>query len=719
MNKIKFVPASAGYTYQPGNPNIETKLDGGISLTRQDILNPSSIVSCQWVLENDVEYEEFNIFFKGPAKEGAAWFLMDLTIDEAYPVERTCKFVSGSVVLDTVDGPVRTISGQVEVEPIYYDPAYWDMLQTLIDGYGSLANALLVLNQFEQLVNVDLPVSLNFDLALAPQPEFTVVRDGSKWAIDQNDNIAEYPENKPSFEWESGEFKGLLANDKNPFLTPDNPPSLLYLPQEGQDPLSIVQVERNTPANTRDKYGNIVSVPNDTLRQYWDVDLRLWELIEGQRTNILTSPETLATQTVAVSSTTYALSFYGTGSVSLSGAYTGNLDGSFDYPDRAWISFTPTAGSLTLTVTGDVKYARLEVGNFPSSYGEGTRSADSVKTPTSAIPEWNPDEFSYVREYRLAEGKDSTYGQVLFSFEDGTLTEAIWAFRYVDSKIWVQGISGGSTLFSITTQAIYPSDQTLKIGISVKNGNHVFTIAQPGVDLGNGTGKAVIVGANTTASMPTGLVWKVDCDRYQGGRNGFCLAGAEALYPYAMSSGELLNATSYTNRVRVNNSEQISIPLEDWFNQTSSTFVVKGTSSPDDPDFTQTIKSLDDIISLQRDTSSNLIATISGSTINLGILNNSTEFSVSFSFGNGSISISRDGGNVSVGSYESIPSLSSMFILNSSSGDKPMGGNISLLAYYPSVIDDTQLVLSSGGSSLPENGWVFDFTTGSMKAKRV
>lgn len=163
MLKLRFQPSSAGYAFKPGDPNVSTELDGGVSATRTDILNPSDMVQCSWYLENDIEYEEFIIFFKGPAKEGAAWFLMDLVLDEAQPVERTCKFMTGTFQLVEVDGPRTMVSAQLEVEPIYYDPAYFDTLQMLITEYGSLANAQPVLNQFDQLINVDFPESLDLE----------------------------------------------------------------------------------------------------------------------------------------------------------------------------------------------------------------------------------------------------------------------------------------------------------------------------------------------------------------------------------------------------------------------------------------------------------------------------------------------------------------------------------------------------------------------------
>lgn len=74
-------------------------------------------------------------------------------------------------------------------------------------------------------------------------------------------------------------------------------------------------------------------------------------LIEESRTNILLNSAALATQSVTTTAQAYTLTFYGTGSVSLSGAYTGSLAGT-GAANRVSLTFTATAGSLTATVTG-------------------------------------------------------------------------------------------------------------------------------------------------------------------------------------------------------------------------------------------------------------------------------------------------------------------------------------------------------------------------------
>jgi len=114
-------------------------------------------------------------------------------------------------------------------------------------------------------------------------------------------------------------------------------------------------------------------------------------LIEEQRTNLLLNSAALSTQSVTVAAVPHTLSFTGTGTVTLSGASTaGPLVGT-GANNRVTLTFTPTAGSLTLTVSGSVTLAQLEAGTFATSYipTEGTavtRAADvAVCTDLAAI----------------------------------------------------------------------------------------------------------------------------------------------------------------------------------------------------------------------------------------------------------------------------------------------------------------------------------------------
>lgn len=107
-------------------------------------------------------------------------------------------------------------------------------------------------------------------------------------------------------------------------------------------------------------------------------------LIEEAATNLLLNTATLATQGVTVTAVAHTLSFYGTGTVTLSGASTaGPLVGT-GANDRVSLTFTPTAGTLTCTVTGSVTSAMLETKTAASSYcpSAGTQGVRARDVPT-------------------------------------------------------------------------------------------------------------------------------------------------------------------------------------------------------------------------------------------------------------------------------------------------------------------------------------------------
>jgi len=104
-------------------------------------------------------------------------------------------------------------------------------------------------------------------------------------------------------------------------------------------------------------------------------------LLEGQATQLYENTETLSTQDNTTTAQDYSVSFYGTGTVTLSGAYTGTLAGT-GVNERVTLKFTSTAATLTSTVSGTVTKGQLEVGDassyIPNTTGSATRLAESL-----------------------------------------------------------------------------------------------------------------------------------------------------------------------------------------------------------------------------------------------------------------------------------------------------------------------------------------------------
>jgi hypothetical protein len=126
-------------------------------------------------------------------------------------------------------------------------------------------------------------------------------------------------------------------------------------------------------------------------------------LIEEARTNLLLNSATLGTQGVAVTAQAYTLSFYGTGTVTKSGAATGALVGT-GATQRVSQTFTPTAGTVTCTVTGSVTNAQLEAGSFQTSYipttaAAVTRAQDQCGIPAANMAPWFTTTGTWLAEF--------------------------------------------------------------------------------------------------------------------------------------------------------------------------------------------------------------------------------------------------------------------------------------------------------------------------------
>jgi hypothetical protein len=155
-------------------------------------------------------------------------------------------------------------------------------------------------------------------------------------------------------------------------------------------------------------------------------------LVEEQRTNLLLNTATLSTQSVTVTAAAHTLSFYGSGTVTLSGASTaGPAVGSGAFPARTTLTFTPSAGTLTLTVTGSVTRAQLEAGAFPTSYiptttAAATRSADVASITGTNFSSWyRQDEGTVFARYSFPQSPN-TSGARVFVFNNPTGTNIIW-----------------------------------------------------------------------------------------------------------------------------------------------------------------------------------------------------------------------------------------------------------------------------------------------------
>lgn len=157
-------------------------------------------------------------------------------------------------------------------------------------------------------------------------------------------------------------------------------------------------------------------------------------LIEEQRINLMLNSDilgtNLSTQSVTVTAQSYTISFYGTGTITLSGAAIQVVTGTGAYPSRRTLTFTPTAGVLVCTVVGTVQYAQLEAGAFATSFiptaaSTVTRAADvAVMTGTNFSSWYNQSEGTMVASWLTTSVVVPT-ALGIFGVSDGSSNERI------------------------------------------------------------------------------------------------------------------------------------------------------------------------------------------------------------------------------------------------------------------------------------------------------
>jgi hypothetical protein len=151
----------------------------------------------------------------------------------------------------------------------------------------------------------------------------------------------------------------LFSNNEPGFLTPISP-SVCFTDTAGTTQAQVGQAV--ALVNDQSGRGNNWTQPTLANRPI------LGRKPKGGQRNILRQTATLATQTRVVTAAQHTLSFRGTGTVTLSGASTsGPLVGT-GANDLVSLTFTPTAGNLTLTVSGTVNDAQLELGAVRTAY---------------------------------------------------------------------------------------------------------------------------------------------------------------------------------------------------------------------------------------------------------------------------------------------------------------------------------------------------------------
>lgn len=166
MYKLQLSPDSATYTVTDGNEVAYTNLDGGAGRYRRDVLNSSSIVTCQWTLNRD-DYQYMRAFYRSGVESGSLPFLIDLVLDMPYQQEFEVYFIPNSMKLVEQSGYMYKVAANLEVIPIAADTDYDLGTVTLYSIYNSIEEPE-IFSLLAHLVNVDMPLYIGVESSPAP-----------------------------------------------------------------------------------------------------------------------------------------------------------------------------------------------------------------------------------------------------------------------------------------------------------------------------------------------------------------------------------------------------------------------------------------------------------------------------------------------------------------------------------------------------------------------
>lgn len=218
-------------------------------------------------------------------------------------------------------------------------------------------------------------------------------------------------------------------------------------------------------------------------------------LVESAATNLVLNSRAMVTQGVTTTASTYVVSFYGTGSIALTGTHTATLVGTGEN-DRVFVAFTATAGTLTLTPSGSVDYVQCELDNGtgrPSSPiitggSTVTRAKDNIHLDMANAPH-NLDENSimYRGQYPLP-ASDAT----VYMLTDGGNTNRAQLYSASPNFRYLVNSGGSSSVLS----NFAPHEDTECI-IAVGNKLDDFGVSLNGATTVPDTSGAMPLGTNT------------------------------------------------------------------------------------------------------------------------------------------------------------------------------------------------------------------------------
>lgn len=131
LSKLYLPVDKEGYSVKFGENVISTKLDGGASRFRLDMIGATHEIPVQWSTDR-AGYDYLMAFKRTTIKNGSLPFLIDLVVDDNEPAEYTAYLVPGTLGLRNQSGNSYIVGATLEVLAV---PTNETADQAIIDAY--------------------------------------------------------------------------------------------------------------------------------------------------------------------------------------------------------------------------------------------------------------------------------------------------------------------------------------------------------------------------------------------------------------------------------------------------------------------------------------------------------------------------------------------------------------------------------------------------------